>query len=57
VWVPGEDEGAGEDGDLRGIVERIATGETDPFRSAEELTNILRSRSKPEGGAESQASG
>lgn len=57
VWVPGEDEGAGEDGDLRGIVETIATGEADPFRSAEELTTILRARSKPEGGAEGRISG
>lgn len=56
VWVPGEDDGAGDDGDLRGVVETIATGEANPFRSAEELTTILRARSKPEGGAKSQAS-
>jgi hypothetical protein len=44
VWVPGEDQPAGDDGDLRGVVETVATGESDPFRSAEELAEILRAR-------------
>jgi len=49
VWVTGEDEGAGDDDYLRGVVEHVATGEADPFRSAEELAAILRGRTRPEG--------
>lgn len=46
VWVPGEDQSAGDHGDLRGVVETIATGEASPFRSAEELAEILRERTR-----------
>lgn len=57
VWVPGEDEGAGDDGDLRGVVEQVATGEADPFHSAEELAAILWARTRPEGQTLGRTSG
>lgn len=44
VWVSGEDHEADDVGDLRGVVETIATGKSDPFRSADELAGILRAR-------------
>ena len=47
VWVPGEDDGAEDEGDLRGVVERVATGEAEPFRSAEELAALLRAGIRP----------
>jgi len=57
VWVPGEDEGAGDESDLRGVVEKVATGEAAPFHSAEELADILRARTNPDGRAAGRTSG
>lgn len=46
VWVPGEDGEAGDQTDLRGVVEKVASGEAEPFRSAEELTTLLRAATR-----------
>lgn len=46
VWVPGEDGEAGDQTDLRGVVEKVATGEAEPFRSAEELATLLRAATR-----------
>lgn len=46
VWVPGEDGEAGDQTDLRGVVEKVATGEAEPFRSAEELAALLRAATR-----------
>lgn len=46
VWHPGEDDGAGEGAELKGVVEHVGSRTSAPFKGTEELIVLLQGRTR-----------